>query len=286
MRKHTIFLFSFLLVVFTGLGWAYVSFRIDLDAAQDRLKGASKIIQTKSGPIEYAEAGSGPVVLMIHGAGGSFDQGMELGAPLVDRGYREIAMSRFGYLRTPIPADASLAAQVDAHSALLDALKIPKVAIMGVSAGGPSALQFAIQYPNRTSALILMVPPTYKPTDAKPSAPQLSPIAEKWLLTIVGSDFVYWAMKKMVPREVYKIVLAVQPEIIDTASEVEKMRVAQFMNHILPISQRVIGIKNDAVMSSSLEPFDLKKVIAPTLLLSARMISTEHLPALNIPPKE
>jgi 2-hydroxy-6-oxonona-2,4-dienedioate hydrolase len=270
MRKHTISLYSFLLVVFAGLAWAYISFRIDLDAAQDRLRGTSKIIQTKSGPIEYAEAGSGPVVLMVHGAGGGFDQGIELGTPLVDRGYHVIAMSRFGYLRTPTPADATLAAQVDAHSALLDALKIKKVTIMGVSAGGPSALQFAIQYPNRTSALILMVPLTYKPPDVQQSAPQLSPIAEKWLLAIVGSDFVYWTMKKLVPQEVYRIVLAVQPEIINSASEIEKKRVVLFMNHILPISQRVIGIKNDAVMSSTLEPFDLKKVIAPTLLLIAR----------------
>ena len=32
------------------------------------------------------------------------------------------APSRFGYLRTPLPSDASPAAQADAHSCLLDAL--------------------------------------------------------------------------------------------------------------------------------------------------------------------
>ena len=47
-----------------------------------------------------------------------------------------IAMSRFGYLRTPMPADASPEAQADAHVCLLDALGIGKTAAMGGSAGG------------------------------------------------------------------------------------------------------------------------------------------------------
>jgi pimeloyl-ACP methyl ester carboxylesterase len=52
-------------------------------------------------------------------------------------------MSRFGYLRTPLPADASAAAQADAHACLLDALGIRRAAIVGASAGAPSAMQFA-----------------------------------------------------------------------------------------------------------------------------------------------
>ncbi len=57
-------------------------------------------------------------------------------------------MSRFGYLRTPMPADASAAAQTDAHMCLLDALGIRQAAIMGGSAGAPSALQMAIRHPD------------------------------------------------------------------------------------------------------------------------------------------
>jgi len=53
---------------------------------------------------------------------------------------RVIAMSRFGYLRTPRPADASPEAQADAHICLLDALGITKAVVMGVSAGGPPGL--------------------------------------------------------------------------------------------------------------------------------------------------
>jgi hypothetical protein len=58
-------------------------------------------------------------VLVVHGAGGGFDQGLHFGAPLAAKGFQVIAMSRFGYLRTPLPAEASAAAQADGHVCLL-----------------------------------------------------------------------------------------------------------------------------------------------------------------------
>jgi 2-hydroxy-6-oxonona-2,4-dienedioate hydrolase len=44
-------------------------------------------------------------VLIVHCAGGGYDQGLAFGEPL-SSGWRIIAMSRFGYLRTPLPPDA------------------------------------------------------------------------------------------------------------------------------------------------------------------------------------
>jgi dienelactone hydrolase len=40
---------------------------------------------------------------MIHGTGGGFDQGLLFARRLVDAGYRVIAPSRFGYLRSDFP---------------------------------------------------------------------------------------------------------------------------------------------------------------------------------------
>lgn len=57
-----------------------------------------------------------------------------------------------------MPPDASPAAQADAHACLLDALGIRQAAVLGASAGAPSAMQMAISHPERVSALILMVP--------------------------------------------------------------------------------------------------------------------------------
>ena len=113
------------------------SYQRDIAQARERVATRSQIAQTRCGPIEYGIIGDGPPVLAVHGAGGGFDQGLDFGAALASRGLRVIAMSRFGYLRTPLPADASAAAQADAHACLLDALNIPRAAILGASAGAP-----------------------------------------------------------------------------------------------------------------------------------------------------
>lgn len=78
----------------------------------------SRMLETSVGPIEYAEVGEGPPVLVIHGAGGGFDQGLDLAEDLVRNGFRVIAPSRFGYLRTPLPKDGSAACSVYQRAAL------------------------------------------------------------------------------------------------------------------------------------------------------------------------
>src|SRR5208282_5333488 len=68
----------------------------DLSHAHARLAGRSQTISTPLGNIEYAVQGQGEPVLVVHGAGGGFDQGLDMIGPLVDYGYRLIAPSRFG----------------------------------------------------------------------------------------------------------------------------------------------------------------------------------------------
>lgn len=67
---------------------------------------SSQVIRTNSGPIEYTTVGDGYPVLVVHGAGGGYDQGLIL-AQFEGDDFRRIAISRFGYLRTPLPANAS-----------------------------------------------------------------------------------------------------------------------------------------------------------------------------------
>ncbi len=266
--RNTVLIVLALILIVAG-GWTYLAFQRDLSAGRDRLASVSRIVETRSGPIEYAETGSGPVLLVVHGAGGGFDQGLDLSQPF-SRGYRVIAVSRFGYLRTPLPADASVAAQADAHAALLDALHIETAAIMGISAGGPSALQFAISHAQRCKALILMVPLAYRPPDIAPTVPKLSPGEEQALMTLVGSDFIYWLATKLKPSLLYGSVLGTPPEVIAAASPADRMRVDRVMSNILPISERLPGILNDSTMANSLAPFELDKVTASTLVISAR----------------
>ena len=102
--------------------------------------------------MEYAVAGSGPPLLMIHGTGGGFDQGLLFTEKLAAHGVRVIAPSRFGYLRSSFPADHSSEAQADAFVALLDHLKLERVVVAGGSAGfGPLANSHRPRSESRTN---------------------------------------------------------------------------------------------------------------------------------------
>jgi len=183
-------------------------FRADTERAQAHAADGSVLLQTRCGPIEYQQAGTGAPLLGVHGSGGGHDQGMAFAAPLARQGIRVIAMSRFGYLRTPMPADGSAAAQADAHVCLLDALGIRRAAVMGGSAGAPSALQMAIRHSDRVSALILLVPLTYKPPTQADPAPPMPAWVEATMMRLIGSDFLFWAAVHIARDQVIKVVLA------------------------------------------------------------------------------
>jgi pimeloyl-ACP methyl ester carboxylesterase len=154
-----------LAIVVAGL-LVWRRFEHDVDAARARAAQHSLLVQTRCGPIEDQAAGQGTPLLIVHGSGGGHDQGMAFVGALAQQGVRVIAMSRFGYLRTPLPADASPAAQADAHACLLGALGIARATVLGASAGTLSAMQLAIRHPDRVNALIVVVPIAYKPATA------------------------------------------------------------------------------------------------------------------------
>jgi len=254
--------------VVAGLSATTYYYQRDIQQARDRVASGSQVAQTPCGPIEYAVAGDGAPLLVVHGAGGGFDQGMDFGASLVERGFRVIAMSRFGYLRTPLPADASPAAQADAHACLLDALGIKRVAVAGASAGAPSSLQFALRHPKRITALVLLVPATYvpRPGGAPPVTP--TPGIEFLFDTALRSDFLLWAAIRLAPGSITRTILATDPVLVANASREEQARTAQMMERILPVSSRRQGLLNDAKVIASLERYTLERISAPTLVIS------------------
>ncbi|MCY7388334.1 MAG: alpha/beta hydrolase, partial [Burkholderiales bacterium] len=245
-----------------------VKWRFDSHMLRARAHAAqgSVVLPTRCGLIEYQEVGTGIPLLAIHGSGGGHDQGMAFAGGLASRGIRVIAMSRFGYLRTPMPPDASAAAQADAHVCLLDALAIPIAAVMGGSAGAPSALQMAIRHPDRVSALILLVPLTYKPTTLADSAPPLPPWVEATMMRLIGSDFLFWSALYLARDQVIKVVLATPPELLKNASLQERARVDAMLENILPVSLRAEGLRSDTAASKQLLPSPLESIRLPTLV--------------------
>jgi 2-hydroxy-6-oxonona-2,4-dienedioate hydrolase len=258
-----------LAIVVAGL-LVWRRFEHDVDAARVRAAQHGAVVQTRCGPIEYQAAGQGIPLLMIHGSGGGHDQGMAFAGPLTQQGVRVIAMSRFGYLGTPMPADASPAAQADAHACLLDALGISRAAVLGASAGALSAMQLAIRHPDRVSALILVVPIAYKPDTVAGPAPAPSALAERVLLSLIGSDFVYWSAIHVARDQVIQRVLATPPDLVAAASPAEQARVNAVVDDILPVSARADGLRNETRVTTHLAPYDLAAIRAPTLLISAR----------------
>ncbi len=248
-------------------GWL---FSRDMQRARAHAAQGSMLIATSCGPIEYQEAGTGIPLLAVHGSGGGHDQGMAFAGALATQGIRVIAMSRFGYLRTPMPADASAAAQADAHVCLLDALGIRRSAIMGGSAGAPSALQMAIRHPERTSALVLLVPLTYKPPTQADSAEPMPAWVENTMMRLIGSDFLFWAALHVARDQVIKVVLATPPGLLTTASAREQARVNAMLDHILPVSARAAGLISDTAAGKQLTPSPLQSIHLPTLVISAR----------------
>jgi len=244
-------------------------FRSDMDAARALASSGSKVVRTACGPIEYGTAGSGPAVLAVHGAGGGFDQGLELGRSLVGAGFRVIAPSRFGYLRTPLPFDASPKAQADAHACLLDALSIRKAVIIGASAGAPSAMQFCLRYPERSKAMILVVPIAFSPAPAEEKR-QPGPVAELVTSTILGSDLAFWTASKLAYNSMLRAILATPPGDVRQSTADEQKRVDSVLRRIAPISLRASGIRNDQAIGGSISRYELERVRVPTLAISAQ----------------
>jgi pimeloyl-ACP methyl ester carboxylesterase len=239
----------------------------DMRDAHARVASRSLVAQTPCGPIEYGISGHGPSLLMVHGAGGGFDQGLELADPLARRGFTIIAPSRFGYLRTPLPSDLSPRAQAAAHVCLLDALGIDKVAAVGGSAGAPSVLQLCKDYPNRCSVMVLVVPAVFVPI---PGQPPIKPsrFAELMIRTTLRSDFAFWATSRIARDSMIESILATPAEDFARASADEQNRVLTALRHIQPVSRRARGLLADATVTTAPRPFDFERIATPTLIIT------------------
>lgn len=252
--------------------WTYEH---DLGRARNAIHSGSVIAATVAGPIEYADKGAGVPVLSIHGAGGGFDQGLSIAVDLLGDGYRVIAPSRFGYLRTPVPRNSSPAEQADAHAALLDQLRLSKVIALGVSAGARSAVELAVRHPNRVAALILIVPGTYSPSSPVSITAGRGNELAFWAVNN-GGDFVWWAAEKIAPSILIRFV-GVRPDLMQTLPPTTRSRVMRVVENIEPLSSRLDGIRVDS--NAKLHELPLSTITAPTLIISARDDLFNTLPA-------
>jgi 2-hydroxy-6-oxonona-2,4-dienedioate hydrolase len=271
-----------------GGGYVWSRFRRAVGVADRRITGRSSTIATPFGTLEYAIAGSGPPMLMIHGTGGGFDQGLRFAEALKRLGHRIIAPSRFGYLRSDFPVDPSLANQADALAALLDHLAIDRLAVAGGSAGALSATAFALRHPDRCSALVLLVPAA----NVDGSDPvEMSALQESAVRTLLTSDFAYWSALNAAPEKLIGTLLATDPALLAKVSKTERARAFTILSDIMPIGARAQGILNDARQAGHPAAMDFSQLRMPVLLISTEddrfgTAATAHKIAAVVPQAE
>lgn len=244
---------------------AYSRYRKDIRSIRDKVESGSTIAETTAGAVEYAETGEGEPLLMIHGAGGGYDQGLLLAREFAN-GHRVIAPSRFGYLKTPVPQDSSPAAQADAHAALLDFLNIGKCVVVGVSAGGPSAVELVLRHPGKVSALVLLVPRTFDPAQ---SVGADRSVQSQLVLRLIeaSADFLFWLAMRVARSSVIRF-LGSSPQLDADSSPEARQRVTEVMRSMLPLSSRVDGVAVDSSIQLSSSPLD--QIDLPVLIISAK----------------
>jgi 2-hydroxy-6-oxonona-2,4-dienedioate hydrolase len=224
----------------------------------EHLKASSQLIRTKAGWQEYAMRGKGQPVLMMHGAGGGYDQGLLLEHLLDMSRYQVIAPSRPGYRRTPLTTGRSMAAQADACAALLDELAIPSVIVAAISAGGLPALQFALRHPARCRALLLI-------SAVAPAIQQFH--APQWIADVLyaamSADFIMWLSMYKGRRWFFALQGLDYPHF----TPAQKAIADGIVDGFFPVTDWRDGTLNDIAQLESGLSYSLKDIHVPTQLV-------------------
>ncbi|MGB2957236.1 MAG: alpha/beta hydrolase [Anaerolineales bacterium] len=239
-----------------------MSYRQEKQSACRNLQKNSQLFETAEGLIECAVVGKGPTVLISHGGSGSYDMGLWL-AGLIGGEFQFIAPSRFGYLRSPLPSDPTPEAQADLYAALLDLLKIDSIFILGLSAGGPSALQFALRHPERCRGLIML-------SAISNPLPPLPFVLRLILPLMLRSDFIPWCIYALNPDFVHRSNGVNRDLLAQIKPDQEKMGLlSTLFTTTFPASPRREGMINDMGQAAIFPPYPLERITAPTLVIHA-----------------
>lgn len=278
--KYSSLLVVFVLLVAGGVQW--FDFRASMRAARERVTGKSSLVASPYGDIEFSEGGSGPDVLIVHGSGGGFDQGELIAEAVLGDQFHWIAPSRFGYLQSTLLPEATLDDQAHAYAALLDDLGVEKVAVIAMSHGGPSALTFAVLYPERVSSLTLLSTGVAASTSSAQSEANDKGSA---LVKIYEIDALYWGITKFF-RPQFLEMLGVNPQVGANLTPAQMVWANRTIDGMNPVSLRSAGVLFDNQVPLPGER--IRAIQAPTLVVHAKDDSLQlyhnaEFAAANIP---
>lgn len=254
---------SIAVLVGAGLLLTLVAFLLDMRRAYARIAEGSSLVETPAGTVEYARGGDGLPVLVLHGAGGGFDNGMLLARVVLGEGFHWIAPSRFGYLRSTFREGATFDDQAHAYAHLLDSLGVPKVAVIALSHGGPSALLFAVLYPERVSSLTLLSAGVAASTDTAQAAANKKGSA---LAQVFQWNVLYWSASTLFRKQTLRL-MGVDDAVIATLTPAQRELADEVIDWMNPVAPRGAGatFDNTAQMPNA----RIAAITAPTLIVHA-----------------
>jgi 2-hydroxy-6-oxonona-2,4-dienedioate hydrolase len=240
-----------LLIAFTAFGSYIASFQRWKRRASTHMQTKSTLAMTTLGPIEYQSQGEGPRLLVVHGSPGGYDQGVAFSKLLNSPKHTTIAVSRPGYLRTPLSSGRTPEEQADLFAVLLDALGISQATIIGISGGGPSALQFALRHPARCQGLVMIsgVTQYYSEDELLTAAPLLL----RWLKRVYG---------KIITFDPLLFLLLPFARLLPQAFASVDM-----LNSVTFYTLRRCGYKNDLVQFEKITSYPLELITVPIFIL-------------------
>ena len=213
-------------------------------------------VSTPWGAMEYAERGYGDPVLVVHGIFHNCVGGLLSVRDFSDG--RFIAASRFGYLGSSMPPDATPADQADALAGLLDALDIGQVDVIGESAGATSALQLALRHPERVKHLAVLV-------GNLPGSP--TAVVQPSLAKLFNRQLPLWLLRTFAPSMMVRLVAGL-PKGFAMSSEDARF-VTEFIDSLFPVSRE--GVDFDAFVSNAaVNDYSLEDVSVPTLIVHTK----------------
>lgn len=240
------------------------------------LYSASQIAYTKSGPVEYVRQGEGPTVLVFHDAPGGYDQGIALCGFLTEAGFEVVSPSRPGYLRTPLETGITPGNQADAAAQLLDNLDIEKVSVLAFGWGGPTALEFARRFPQRTTALVFVGAAVGRLNPPIAPAIPFPQVVGESLTGDIGS-WLYARLAEKNPAEALRRAFSISSTgsrsdcdawmglILENPDQLALFRALSLS--LAPIGARDAGLRNDLLQVRAFPDISLKTIVTPTLLV-------------------
>ncbi|MGD0548332.1 MAG: alpha/beta hydrolase [Terracidiphilus sp.] len=150
------------LLVVAGIGfWMRpVSYYNEANYLREYITGVENLsVQIAGHRVHYLADGpaAGPVVVLLHGLGGSAEEQSNLADSLVKAGFRVYRPDLLGYGRSEKPADFSYSVRDEAEVVVgfMDALNFKQVNLGGTSMGAWIAQLVAARHPERVRRLIL-----------------------------------------------------------------------------------------------------------------------------------